>query len=65
MKSEMLAKSPLLALPLGALFFFLFVFLAVLVVTMRRRSYDVVARLPLELDDDAHAPDSIEREGRK
>lgn len=50
MKSELLAKSPLLALPLGALFFFLFVFIAVLFVT-RRRAYDAVAALPLEDED--------------
>lgn len=51
MKSELLAKSPLLMLPLGALFFFLFVFLAVVVVTLRRRTYEDVAQLPLENDD--------------
>jgi hypothetical protein len=52
MKTELLAKSPMLALPLAALFLFLAIFLAVLVVTMRRRgpAYEAVARLPL--DDD-------------
>ncbi len=51
MKSELLARSPLLILPLGALFFFLVVFLAVVVVTLRRKSYEAVAQLPLEDDE--------------
>lgn len=53
MKSELLAKSPMLALPLTALFLFLVVFLSVLVVTMKRRApaYDPIARLPLEGDE--------------
>ena len=52
MKTELLAKSPLLALPLFALFFFLVVFVTVVVVTLRRRAptYDPIARLPLEDD---------------
>jgi hypothetical protein len=49
-KSEFLAKSPLLILPLGALFVFIGVFVAILFVTMKRRSrtYDPIAQLPLE-----------------
>lgn len=53
MKSELLARSPLLALPLFALFLFLVVFGTVLFVTMRRKAhaYDPIARLPI---DDEH-----------
>lgn len=53
MKSELLARSPLLALPLLAFFLFLVVFVTVLVVTMTKkaRAYDPVARLPLDGDD--------------
>ncbi|MBX3220588.1 MAG: hypothetical protein KF795_08725 [Labilithrix sp.] len=53
MKSELLARSPLLILPLVALFLFLIVFLTVLFVTMQRKApaYDPVARLPFEDDD--------------
>jgi hypothetical protein len=49
-KSELLAKSPLLLLPLAALFVFLAVFLVVIVVTMKKRApaYDPVARMPLD-----------------
>lgn len=54
MKSELLARSPMLLLPLGALFFFLFVFLVVLVTTMRRRPDESLTSLPL---DDAEHPD--------
>jgi hypothetical protein len=56
MKSDFLAKSPLLALPLGALFLFLIIFLTVVVITMRRRApaYDPIARLPLDEEDDDH-----------
>jgi hypothetical protein len=55
MKSELLsllAKSPLLALPIFAFVLFMAVFLTVLFVTMSRRAraYDPVAQLPL--DDD-------------
>ena len=56
MKSEMLARSPLLALPLIALFIFLTVFGVMLVITLTKRAhaYDPLARLPLdETDDDA------------
>lgn len=53
MKSELLAKSPMLALPLVALFLFLAVFAVVLVVTLRRRAatYDAVASSPLDDGD--------------
>jgi len=53
MKSELLARSPLLALPLFAFVLFLAVFLTVLFVTMSRRphAYEPVARLPLDEDD--------------
>jgi cbb3-type cytochrome oxidase subunit 3 len=52
-KSELLARSPLLALPLIALFIFLTVFAVMFFLTMRKRSaaYDPLARMPL--DDDA------------
>lgn len=57
MKSEFLARSPLLVLPLVALFFFLLVYLAVVVLTMRRKApaYDPIANLPL---DDDHGDQS-------
>ncbi len=50
MKSELLAKSPMLVLPLVALFLFLAIFTVMLVVTWRKRApaYDPVARLPLD-----------------
>lgn len=50
MKSELLAKSPMLALPLVALFLFLAVFAVILIVTMKKRApaYDPLARLPLD-----------------
>ena len=56
MKSDLLAlltKSPLLALPLVALFLFIGVFVAMFIVTMRRRAplYEPLARLPLEDED--------------
>lgn len=58
MKSEFLARSPLLMLPLVALFFFLVVYLAVVVLTMSRKAkaFDPVASLPL--DDDHHGDPS-------
>jgi hypothetical protein len=54
MKSELLAKSPLLLLPLGALFVFLAVFIAVVAITLKRRqhAYDALARLPLDEEGD-------------
>ncbi len=58
MKSELLAKSPLLALPLGALFLFLLVFGAVVFLTMRRKAaaYDRIATLPLEHCETERSP---------
>jgi hypothetical protein len=52
-KSELLSKSPLLALPLVALFLFLAIFLGIFVLTMRKKApaYDPVARLPLDGED--------------
>ena len=52
MKSEWLSKSPMLALPLVALFLFIAVFVAVFVLTMKKRAtaYDPLARMPLEDD---------------
>ncbi len=54
MKSELLAKSPLLALPLIALFLFFAVFAVVFIVTMKKRApaYDPIARLPLDEPND-------------
>ncbi len=56
MKAELLAKSPMLLLPLVALFFFLAVFVGIFVLTMRKKplAYDPIARLPLEGEDDRH-----------
>ena len=56
MKSDLLAllaKSPLLALPLVALFLFVAVFVAMFIVTMKKRatSYEPLARLPFEDED--------------
>lgn len=53
MKSELLARSPLLVLPLCAFVLFLVVFLTVLFVTFRRKAhaYDPIARLPFHDDD--------------
>ena len=48
MKSDLLATSPLLVLPLVALFFFLLVFAAVVIDTMRRKTFAPVAALPLD-----------------
>lgn len=55
MKSELLARSPMLVLPIVALFLFIVVFAAVLVLTMKKRAtaYDPLARMPLEDDGDA------------
>jgi hypothetical protein len=59
-KSELLARSPMLALPLVALFLFIAVFAAMFVVTMKKRApaYDPLARMPLDdedADQDGHA----------
>ena len=53
MKSDLLATSPLLMLPLGALFLFIVVFVAMFIVTMKRRApaYEPLARMPLEDED--------------
>lgn len=61
MKSELLAKSPMLALPMVALFIFIALFLGLFIVTMCRRApaYDPIARLPLE--DDAHHDEGGQR----
>jgi cbb3-type cytochrome oxidase subunit 3 len=52
-KSDLLARSPLLVLPLVALFLFIVVFVAMVIVTMRKRArnYEPLARLPLEDED--------------
>ncbi|MCL2778161.1 MAG: hypothetical protein FWD73_09165 [Polyangiaceae bacterium] len=52
---ELMAQSPLLAVPIFVLFLFLFMFAVIFVVTMRRRAsaYDPLARLPL--DDELRA----------
>jgi len=49
MHRELLAQSPLLILPIAAMFVFLGVFVAVLVRTMSKRAsaYDATAALPL------------------
>ena len=54
MKSELLARSPMLLLPLVALILFIVVFTAMLIVTMRKRAptYDPLARMPLDDDDE-------------
>jgi hypothetical protein len=50
MKSEFLARSPLLVLPVTAFFLFMIVFATVLFLTYRKRelAYEPLARLPLE-----------------
>lgn len=49
MKSELLAHSPALALPLVALFLFVGVYLGVFFLTMRKKkgAYDPIASMPL------------------
>jgi hypothetical protein len=61
-KSELLARSPMLALPILALFLFIAVFIAMFVMTMKKRApaYDPLARMPLE--DDQEAADEKGRE---
>ena len=53
MKSDLLATSPLLMLPLVALVLFIVVFVGVFIATMKKRApaYDPIARMPLEDDD--------------
>ena len=55
MKSELLATSPMLILPLVALFLFIIVFTGMFITTMKKRAaaYDPLARMPLEDDVDA------------
>ncbi|MCL2725244.1 MAG: hypothetical protein FWD69_12500 [Polyangiaceae bacterium] len=57
--TELLAKSPMLALPLFALFLFLAMFAVILVVTMRKRAtaYDSLSRMPL--DDECRAEGEV------
>lgn len=54
MKTEFLAKSPLLALPLFAFVLFMVLFLLVVFVTMSRkaRAYETMARMPFDNDGD-------------
>ncbi len=54
MHRELLAQSPLLMLPLGAMFLFLAVWVATAVraLTRSRTEMDEAARLPLEDDDE-------------
>ena len=54
MYKDLLARTPLLALPLFAMFVFMAVFVAVTLVTLtrRKRAYDAVAHLALE--DSSH-----------
>ncbi len=54
MKSELLATSPMLVLPLIALFVFIIVFTGMLITTMKKRAaaYDPLARMPLEDEED-------------
>ena len=53
MKADLLATSPLLVLPLVALFLFLAIYLGILFITMRKKAdaYDPIARLPLDGDE--------------
>lgn len=57
MKSELLAKSPILVLPIFALVLFIVVFVTLFIVTMRKRApaYAPLERLPL--DDDGSEVD--------
>lgn len=59
MKSDLLAKSPLLALPLLAFVLFVAVFLVMFVMTMRKRpeTVDRFARMPLDDRDPEGAPE--------
>lgn len=59
MKSELLAKSPMLALPLMALVLFILVFVMIFIATMKKRApaYDPLARMPL---DDNDGPDALD-----
>ena len=66
MKSELLATlatSPMLILPLVALFLFIVVFIGMFITTMKRRAtaYDPLARMPLEDDRDDPAQLTAEK----
>lgn len=66
MKSELLATlatSPMLILPLVALFLFIVVFVGMFITTMKRRAtaYDPLARMPLEDEGDAPAQLTAEK----
>lgn len=65
MKSELLARSPMLALPLIALFLFIGVFAVMFVMTMRKRAlaYDPLARMPL--DDEGDEQDEHAKKGAR
>ena len=54
MYKDLLAQSPLLALPLAALLIFVFVFAAVVVRTMWRRSHEYARAAALPLERDSH-----------
>jgi hypothetical protein len=58
-KSELLAKSPLLALPLIALFLFIAIFAAIFFLTMRKKAalYEPLARMPLGDGEDGDRHD--------
>lgn len=66
MKSELLARSPMLVLPLIALFLFVAVFVAMFIVTMKKRApaYDPLARMPLDEDSGSDGGAS-EKEARR
>ena len=63
MKSDLLATSPLLMLPLVALVLFIVVFVGMFITTMKKRApaYDPLARMPLE--DDHVQPTHPAQEG--
>jgi hypothetical protein len=54
MLRELVTRSPLLTIPLSALFLFLSVFVGALVRTYGRRAsaYDAIARMPLDEEND-------------
>jgi len=56
MLRDLVTRSPILSVPLFALFLFLTVFIGNLIRTYGRRAsfYDDVARLPIDSDEDRH-----------
>ena len=54
MHKDLLAQSPLLALPLAALLIFLGVFLVICIRTMVKRAPDYAPAASLPLDEDRH-----------